>query len=106
MSDSIRVELALDGHRHVGVTTVCPSYVTTGLFAGARPPLTPRTLDPDAVAARVVRAVRHNRPFVLTPWIVRVTPALKGLLPTRMFDAIAGLLGATTSMREWRGRDV
>jgi len=103
-SDSIRVELALDGHRHVGVTTVCPSYVTTGLFAGARPPLATRALDPDAVAALVVRAVRRNRPFVLTPWIVRITPPLKALLPTRIFDAVAGLLGATTSMRTWRGR--
>jgi all-trans-retinol dehydrogenase (NAD+) len=104
-SDSIRVELTLDGHRHVGVTTVCPSYVTTGLFAGARPPLTTRALDPDTVAALVVRAVRRNRPFVLTPWIVRITPALKGLLPARMFDAVARLLGATTSMRSWRGRN-
>jgi short-subunit dehydrogenase len=103
-SDSIRVELALDGHRHVGVTTVCPSYVTTGLFAGARPPITTRALDPDAVAVLVVRAVQRNRPFVMTPWIVRITPALKGLLPARIFDAVAGLLGATTSMRGWRGR--
>jgi len=103
-SDSIRVELALDGHRHVGVTTVCPSYVTTGLFAGARPPLTTRALDPDAVAALVVRAVRRNRPFVLTPWMVKVTPALRGVLPARVFDGLARFLGATTSMRGWRGR--
>lgn len=103
-SDSLRVELALDGHRHVGVTTVCPSYVTTGLFDGASPPLTTRALDPDAVAALVVRAVRRNRPFVLTPWLVRITPAFKGLLPTRAFDAVARLLGATTGMRTWKGR--
>jgi len=105
LSDSIRLELELDGHRHVGVTTVCPSYVTTGLFAGARPPRTTRSLDPDTVGALVVRAVRHNRPFVLTPWLVRITPPLKGLLPTRLFDAVARLLGATTSMRGWKGRN-
>ncbi len=103
-SDSLRLELALDGHRHVGVTTVCPSYVTTGLFAGARPPRTTRALDPDTVAALVVRAVRRNQPFVLTPWLVKITPALRGVLPVRVFDALARLTGATTSMRTWKGR--
>ena len=103
-SDSIRLELALAGHGHVGVTTVCPSYVTTGLFDGARPPWTTRALDPDRLAALVVRAVRRNRPFVLTPWLVKITPALRGLLPVPLFDALARLTGATTSMRTWRGR--
>lgn len=103
-SDSIRLELALAGHGHVGVTTVCPSYVTTGLFDGARPPWTTRALDPDRLAALVVRAVRRNRPFVLTPWLVKVTPALRGLLPVPLFDALARVTGASTSMRTWKGR--
>jgi short-subunit dehydrogenase len=38
-SESLAVELALEGHRHVHVTAVCPSYVATGLFDGVRPPL-------------------------------------------------------------------
>jgi len=103
-SDSLRLELGLAGHHHVGVTTVCPSYVATGLFAGVRPPVTTRALDPDAVAALVVRAVRRNKPFVLTPWLVKITPALRGVLPVRIFDALARLTGASTSMRNWTGR--
>src|SRR5438270_771697 len=60
-SDSLREELRLTGRRHVGVTAVCPSYVATGLFEGARPARLTRLLDPDAVAAAVVRAVGRNQ---------------------------------------------
>jgi all-trans-retinol dehydrogenase (NAD+) len=40
-SESLALELAPEGHRHVHVTAVCPSYVATGLFEGLRPPLGP-----------------------------------------------------------------
>lgn len=103
-SDSIRRELEATGRRHVRVTAVCPSYVSTGLFEGARPPLFSRILTPERVAEATVRGVLRNRPVVLLPWLVRATPFLKGLLPRRVFEATSDLLGATRSMREWRGR--
>lgn len=102
-SESIRLELALLGHRHVGVTTVCPSYVDTGLFAGARPPRTTRMLTPERLATLVVRAVQRNRALVLTPWLVKITPATRALLPLRLFDRVAWMLGSTQSMMHWRG---
>ena len=85
------------------MTTVCPSYVDTGLFDGARPPFTTRMLTPERLAAQVLRAVRRDRLFLLTPWLVRVTPPLRALLPTRLFDRMARTLGATTSMLHWHG---
>jgi all-trans-retinol dehydrogenase (NAD+) len=103
-SESLRLELEMLGHRHVAVTTVCPSYVSTGLFEGARAPRTTRLLTPDRLADLVVRSVLANRAFVLTPWLVKVTPILKGVLPSRMFYMVAGLLGVNTSMIEWKGR--
>ena len=104
-SESIRLELALQGHDHVGVTAVCPSYVTTGLFDGARPPRTTRMLTPDRVAELLVRGVRRNRPHVRAPWLVKVTPPLKGLLPTWLFDRISWIFGATSSMQAWTGHE-
>ncbi len=103
-SESIRLELEMLGHRHVGVTTLCPSYVSTGLFDGAKPPRTTRFVTPEKLAARTVAAIKGNRPFVLTPWLVKLTPILKGVLPRRLFDSISGLLGATSSMQHWQGR--
>jgi all-trans-retinol dehydrogenase (NAD+) len=103
-SESLILELEMLGHRHVHVTTLCPSYVTTGLFEGARAPLTTRLLAPDRVADLVARAVLANRKFVKTPWLVKVTPALKGLLPFSLFYVVASMLGVNTSMTQWKGR--
>ena len=61
-------------------------------------------LSPDRLADRIVRAIRRNHPFVKTPWLVALVPTMRGLLPTRAFDAVSRAFGATTSMREWRGR--
>jgi short-subunit dehydrogenase len=103
-SESLRLELEMMGHRHVHVTTVCPSYVSTGLFEGARAPLTTRLLTADRLAATIVGAVKRDAIWVRTPWLVKVTPVLKGVLPTRMFYSVASLLGVNTSMTEWKGR--
>jgi all-trans-retinol dehydrogenase (NAD+) len=104
-SDSLRLELELLGHRHVHVTTACPSYVGTGLFDGVRPPFLSRLLPAERLADQVLRAVERNRLYVRSPWLVKLTPALKGLLPTRVFERISGLLGVTSSMSHWRGRN-
>lgn len=103
-SESVRLELEVLGHRHVRVTTVCPSYVNTELFAGARAPRLTRVLQPEALAERVVSGVLRDRPFVLAPRMVRLLPLLRGVLPLASFDRVCRRLGATTSMREWRGR--
>jgi short-subunit dehydrogenase len=103
-SESLRLELEMTKHHAVKVTAVCPSYVSTGLFDGARPPMTTSMLTPEELAQQVVHGIKHDEVYVLTPWLVKVTPMLKGLLPTRLFDVIAWTLGATSGMAEWRGR--
>ncbi len=102
-SESIRQELAQHGGRHVGVTTVCPSFVSTGMFAGARAPLLTPFLTAETVAAKTLAAVKRNQPFVLEPWLVKITPALMSTLPTFVTDRISWLVGASTSMAGWRG---
>jgi short-subunit dehydrogenase len=103
-SESLVLELAHEGHHHVHVTTLCPSYVATGLFDGVRAPLTTRLLTADRVADLTVKAVLANRLFVRTPWLVKITPLLKAILPFRAFYAVAGVLGVNTSMLHGRGR--
>ncbi len=102
-SESVRLEASMMPANRLHVTTVCPLYVSTGLFEGARPPRLTRMLTPDRLADRVVRAVLHNRPFVRTPWLVKITPMLKALLPGSMSDALAWSFGATSSMVQWKG---
>jgi all-trans-retinol dehydrogenase (NAD+) len=103
-SESLALELELQGHGHVHVTSICPSYVTTGLFDGAKAPRTTRLLTAERVAELTVRAVLANKPVVRTPWLVAATPVMKALLPFRAFYRAAALLGVNTSMMQWRGR--
>lgn len=104
-SESIRLELREQRHGHVGVTTVCPSYVGTGMFAGVKPPLLTSMLSPQKLADRVVAAVERDHLFVRAPWMVKVTPFLKGILPHDLFYVVARALGATSGMHTWTGRD-
>ena len=103
-SESILLELEHLGHHHVHVTCVCPSYVATGLFDGARPPRTTRLLTPDRIADLTVRGMLADRVYVRAPWLVKATPLMKALVPFRVFYRVAGWLGVNTSMLEWRGR--
>ena len=102
-SESLSQEMA--GQRvHVGVTTVCPSYVSTGMFDGVPAPLLTPILTPERLARKIVAAVRSGKRMVLEPWMVKTVPLLKGILPGPAFDAVAGIFGVTTGMAAWKGR--
>ena len=102
-SESIRQELKVLDQDRVGVTTVCPTYINTGMFEGVEPPKTTHMLDPDEIAAKVVKAVERRWVWVLEPWIVKITPFLQGVLPTALSDRLADLFGASSSMQSWKG---
>ena len=104
-SESIRAELKVLGHEHVHVTIVCPSFIGTGMFEGAEAPKATNILEPDFIAEKVVLAVERNRIHVLEPWMVKITPLLRELLPTALYDRISHLFGADTSMAQWTGHD-
>lgn len=101
--ESLRLELDELGFHNVAVTTICPSLVSSGLFDGSEPPRLSQWLTPERLAAEVVAAVDRRRSVLYTPWLVKVTPVLRGVLPSRAFDLLAKALGATSSMAGWSG---
>jgi short-subunit dehydrogenase len=103
-SESLRLELRTRGQRHVGVTAICPAYVDTGMFTGAKAPPFTRFLTPDRLAAATIRGIRANTPIVRLPWTVHLS-RLAALLPASAFDAVVRLFGIDTSMRDWTGHD-
>ncbi len=103
-AESIRAELKHLGHSKVGVTTVCPTYIDTGMFEGVAPPKTTGMLDPVRLAGKVTEAVKRRRVWVREPWIVKITPFLKHGLPTLLSDFLSDAFGATSSMDSWQGR--
>jgi len=102
-TDSVREELRLLGHRHVGVTVVCPSYIDTGLFRGARPARFTWMLTADGVASAVVEAIRRGKETVVLPWTVGLILAVKRFLPQSLFRGLCRWLGVNTSLTEWTG---
>ncbi|AEF42371.1 SDR family oxidoreductase [Hoyosella subflava] len=105
-SDSVRLELEQAGHRHVKVTTVCPYYISTGMFDGAKAaPLLP-ILEPEAVVTEVWKQMKKGAPFVILPKTVLLSEAFKGILPTSIRDFVAGrVLGVYKTMEHFTGRD-
>ncbi|MBI2363290.1 MAG: SDR family NAD(P)-dependent oxidoreductase [Elusimicrobia bacterium] len=101
-ADSLRLELARSGSG-VGVTVVCPSFISTGMFDGASPPRLAAWLTPEAVAQKTVAAVRARRVWVVEPWIVKTTPLVK-TLPQPVMDALASWLGIHDAMSAFKGR--
>lgn len=104
-SDSVRLELSREGHRHVAVTTFCPSYVSTGMFEGARGPLLTPIMTPRAATAAAWNGMVTGRAMVSKPWTVKLAMALRGVLPTPVWDVIADkVFHVYSSMDTFTGR--
>ena len=104
-SDSLRLELKQAGHNHIKVTTFCPSYIKTGRFEGARGPLFTPLMEPAAVTERVWRAMKEGTPMLMMPWTVKLSTALRGVLPIAAWDVVAGrVFGVYKSMEHFTGR--
>ena len=102
--ESLRAELRRPAPG-VGATLVCPFFVNTGMFAGVRtrfPFLLP-ILEPDAVAAAVIRAVERERAVVVLPRFVHSLKLLR-LLPAAWLDAVAAFFGIHAAMDGFEGR--
>jgi short-subunit dehydrogenase len=105
-SESLREELRLAGHRHLRVSAVCPSYITTGLFDGVKPPRLTRMLTPEVVARAVRRVAVRGTEFVLLPRSVQLLYAVAGVLPRRVYRQLCRWLGVSASMTGWTGHGV
>jgi short-subunit dehydrogenase len=102
-SDSLRLEMEMQ-KTGVYITTVTPYYISTGMFDGVKSSNIP-ILDPLKAAKRVIYGLEHNKIYVRMPGIVYALPFIKGLLPARWFDTIAGKwLGFYKSMEDFTGR--
>ncbi|HAB13020.1 MAG TPA: short-chain dehydrogenase [Planctomycetaceae bacterium] len=104
-TESLREELRHSGHRHASVTAVCPSYISTGLFSGVRPPRFTRLLTPAEVARQVVRAVLAGRPNLMLPRAVSLIPLSRALLPIRWSQKLGDWTGIHTGMADWLGHN-
>lgn len=101
-SDSVRLEMK-KLKKEVGVTTVTPYYINTGMFDGVKSVVP--ILNPEKVARRIIRAIEHQRIFLSMPWSVRFVRFFQGLLPVWFFDWFVGkVMGVYSTMDHFKGR--
>ena len=102
-SDSVRLELEQAGHDRVKVTTVCPTYIDTGMFDGAKGILFTPMLKQEDVVEATWSAMLEGRPFVVMPWTSRMNKVLTALLPVWLRDVYLRKVGVYNSMDEFHG---
>ena len=101
-SESLRLELEEEGG-DLHVTTVCPSYIDTGMFKGVKAPLFFPLLEPEETANRVIQSLKKNEIILILPDTLNLLPILKGVFPTGIFNKVANFLGVYTSMNSFEG---
>lgn len=103
LTESVRLELELEKKHGIKFTLVCPSFVDTGMFEGAKPMFLTKMLTPEEIVDSAYKAFKRDQYWVVEPWLIKLGPPLKGILPQKLFDKINDLLGSTTSMTQWKG---
>ncbi|MFE3869524.1 SDR family oxidoreductase [Flavobacterium sp. LS2P90] len=101
-SDSLRLEMK-QLNKDVGVTTVTPYYINTGMFDGIKSVVP--ILNPDKVARKIITAIEHQRIFLSMPWSVGFVRFFQGVLPIWFFDWFVGkVMGVYSTMDHFKGR--
>ncbi|MCX6221045.1 MAG: SDR family oxidoreductase [Bacteroidia bacterium] len=102
-SDSVRIEMQ-QLKTNVGITTVTPYYINTGMFDGVRSSLIP-ILNPEKAAIKIIRGIERNKFFVKMPLIIHFVRLCQGLMPIPVFDFVVGrVLGIYKTMDQFKGR--
>jgi short-subunit dehydrogenase len=101
-SDSLRIEMKLL-RKNIGITTVMPYYISTGMFSGVRSVLP--ILRPETVAQKIIRGIEKKRTHLGLPWPFHLIRFLQGILPVGLFDWFMGkIFRIYSSMDDFKGR--
>lgn len=100
-SDSVRLEMK-QLQNNIGVTTVMPYYISTGMFDGVQSVIP--LLHPEKVARKIVHGIQKGQPIVSMPLSFHIVRLVQGILPIWLFDwLVGGVLGIYKSMDRFRG---
>ena len=89
----------------IDVTAVIPSYIDTGMFEGAKAPLLTPILSTEDIVNKMITGIAQKKREIKAPFMVRFTPLIKSILPSSVFDWIAGrVFGVYKTMESFKGR--
>jgi all-trans-retinol dehydrogenase (NAD+) len=104
-SESLYYELRRQKLKKIKITTVCPSFVDTGMFKGGKPALFSPWVDPHKMVAKIIEGIEKEKELIMEPFSVKTIPILKLLLSRTNFARTSEILGVSSSMDTWKGRD-
>mmetsp|Transcript_11465 Transcript_11465/g.7967 ORF Transcript_11465/g.7967 Transcript_11465/m.7967 type:complete len:191 (-) Transcript_11465:89-661(-) len=103
IDESLRTELLRNGQTYVKTTCICPFFINTGMFKGAKRNLIFNILDQHAVVNRIMNAIRQDEQFVVIPYAGFLLYIAR-MLPPALADRVAWLIGGFASMDDFKGR--
>lgn len=96
-TESLRIEMQELSKNGIRFMTFCPSYVRTGMFSGAKPPLFSKWLRPQDTVKKAFDGLIHGKTLVIDPDIAQIIPLARTLLPTLVYDKVWKTLGINKS---------
>jgi len=102
-TEALHAELRKMKLKEIRTTTICPSFVATGMFEGVKPPMFTPMLSPQEMADKVYEGMRKNKVMVMEPLMVKYTPLLKAMTHPDHFAIIGEMLGVQKGMETWKG---
>lgn len=100
-SESLRIEMR-QLKKKIGVTTVTPYYINTGMFDGVKSIIP--ILKPEKTARRIIRAIENERKILSMPWGIHLVRLAQGFFPIWFFDWLIGkVFGIYNTMDHFKG---
>ena len=112
LTESLRFETWSHGKKGIKWTSIHPSYLTQGLFEGAKLNflgnlIVPLVKNHDVIAKAIVNdALKKGKLVVRRPRSLRLSIILRGILSDFLFQKMLVMMGVHTSMHGFKGREV
>ena len=104
IDEALRLELKKAGHyKYVNTTCICPYFINTGMFDGAKSAFPMYILSPEETVTRIINAIRQEEAQVTIPWRGNIIHLVK-LLPISVVDGLGSVLGLQSQMDDFKGR--
>ena len=102
-AESLRLEVKKT-HPGIKFLNVMPSYINTGMFDGVKAPILTPFLDADMITSKIIRYVEKEKIHLKAPFMVKTTLFFRGILPSGVYDFVAGnLFKVYESMETFKG---
>jgi hypothetical protein len=75
------------------------------MFDGVKSPVLTPIMEPEFIVDKIMQAVKNDEIVLMEPFMTKTIPLLRGILPTRAFDFIAGkIFGVYKTMENFKGK--